>query len=477
MNNGFYVKGAYEQLSKRIKQNNKKKKRKDTNYSELILINEDMAVANDPHFKDVRKVQEDTYALVNERIDAKGPVYIKAHYNTDFASITMLNVFIGIGLFFGSIGFLVELPDIFRAESFVSEIKQFTTLGAWMLGGLVALIWGLKIAVRQRITAHLELAQVEIVFDRLNSQIHIPDSKGKLIPYAFDNIVIEAERRFGPRRSKYIVFHFICPEEKKPVVEVSQNADIAMCWWQSVIEFMDKDCPLPDIPILEQMRSIDAVTQAYDEKTQRPSHFWREIKREELEQLEKDPELLSDLQKDRVGRRTEAEIVQEVDKKPFSVDIFLYKNAPFLGAFLVFLMMFLVYGLTGIKNDLAEYNNAQQLLNAQRVMANVHSKRPEACGEFFSKCPHSTFGYYEFEVAGLPYVNSISSDENIIMTYGLEPTVEVLFLEMDPSINMTSNLVKPDAKLIPYLMEWFNGLLLLIGISLVAWFVLVLIFI
>ncbi len=58
-------------------------------------------------------------------------------------------------------------------------------------------------------------------------------------------------------------------------------------WAQYFDQFMDVECPLPDVPALEDFRHLDPTTQAYDQTNNRDPHFWRKKTKEEIRALEK----------------------------------------------------------------------------------------------------------------------------------------------------------------------------------------------
>ena len=47
--------------------------------------------------------------------------------------------------------------------------------------------------------------------------------------------------------------------------------------WALIQRFMDVSKPLPDIPLFEPFRQLDPTTKAYDAKTGRPEHYWRDM--------------------------------------------------------------------------------------------------------------------------------------------------------------------------------------------------------
>lgn len=53
--------------------------------------------------------------------------------------------------------------------------------------------------------------------------------------------------------------------------------------WERLHQFMDISQPMPDRVITEPARQFDPVTAEYDEKHNRPKHFWRDMSDEEFE--------------------------------------------------------------------------------------------------------------------------------------------------------------------------------------------------
>ena len=53
--------------------------------------------------------------------------------------------------------------------------------------------------------------------------------------------------------------------------------------WERLHQFMDISQPMPDRVITEPARQFDPVTAEYDEKHERPKHFWRDMSDEEFE--------------------------------------------------------------------------------------------------------------------------------------------------------------------------------------------------
>ena len=53
--------------------------------------------------------------------------------------------------------------------------------------------------------------------------------------------------------------------------------------WERLHQFMDISQPIPDRVITEPARQFDPVTAEYDEKHDRPKHFWRDMSDEEFE--------------------------------------------------------------------------------------------------------------------------------------------------------------------------------------------------
>ena len=53
--------------------------------------------------------------------------------------------------------------------------------------------------------------------------------------------------------------------------------------WERLHQFMDISQPMPDRVITEPARQFDPVTAEYDEKHDRPKHFWRDMSDEEFE--------------------------------------------------------------------------------------------------------------------------------------------------------------------------------------------------
>lgn len=53
--------------------------------------------------------------------------------------------------------------------------------------------------------------------------------------------------------------------------------------WERLHQFMDISQPMPDRVITEPARQFDPITAEYDEKHDRPKHFWRDMSDEEFE--------------------------------------------------------------------------------------------------------------------------------------------------------------------------------------------------
>ncbi|MFL1406845.1 hypothetical protein ACJO2E_16025 [Marinobacter sp. M1N3S26] len=63
-----------------------------------------------------------------------------------------------------------------------------------------------------------------------------------------------------------------------------------MCYayWQFLQNYMDVTKPLPDIPALEEYRHLDPVTVEYDQKTNRPERYWRDMDDETFKQKKRE---------------------------------------------------------------------------------------------------------------------------------------------------------------------------------------------
>ncbi len=63
-----------------------------------------------------------------------------------------------------------------------------------------------------------------------------------------------------------------------------------MCYayWQFLQNYMDVTKPLPDIPALEEYRHLDPVTAEYDQKTNRPERYWRDMDDETFKQKKRE---------------------------------------------------------------------------------------------------------------------------------------------------------------------------------------------
>lgn len=60
---------------------------------------------------------------------------------------------------------------------------------------------------------------------------------------------------------------------------IGTQSDIQYCddLWDFIQNYMDVTKPLPDIPLFEEYRHLDPTTKVYDEKTNRPARYWREM--------------------------------------------------------------------------------------------------------------------------------------------------------------------------------------------------------
>ena len=69
-----------------------------------------------------------------------------------------------------------------------------------------------------------------------------------------------------------------------PDAQASHKANVFQIW-ELLQHFMDISKPLPETATLEPVRHLDPVTAAYDKKTGRPAHFWRDMDPEEAKRL------------------------------------------------------------------------------------------------------------------------------------------------------------------------------------------------
>lgn len=55
--------------------------------------------------------------------------------------------------------------------------------------------------------------------------------------------------------------------------------------WNMIQRYMDVSQPMPDVPMLEEFRHLDAVTAEYDQKVGRKPRYWRDMSDEEFEKV------------------------------------------------------------------------------------------------------------------------------------------------------------------------------------------------
>lgn len=61
------------------------------------------------------------------------------------------------------------------------------------------------------------------------------------------------------------------------IQSLGMNLEEALAFWDTLQRYMDITQPLPELPILEQFRHLDATTTAHDQQSKRDPRRWRDM--------------------------------------------------------------------------------------------------------------------------------------------------------------------------------------------------------
>lgn len=118
-------------------------------------------------------------------------------------------------------------------------------------------------------------------FNRITGQVKFAQGKGRFFeaPFIeFDAYVERVVQRGGIFYRLMFIHRYtgkIFNQTWLSGIEANKNAPLAL--WDMLQRFMDVSQPIPDMPRFEPFRHLDPVTAEYDQQTNRPPRYWRDL--------------------------------------------------------------------------------------------------------------------------------------------------------------------------------------------------------
>lgn len=222
--------------------------------------------------------KNERYGAINQRCIR--PLSLSGDSNFSLMAESVCKFFTYVFIF---IGFLTEMSVLFVAKEYAAE-SFFNIIIVIIIVALLWLIFHLinkYNPIQPGIGSPWELNRQTGMVSFYQYDETTPDAEPQIKTAPFHEMKAEISNSFD----RYGARHLLLLNHRNsdlsiPVgLLIGTQSDIQYCddLWDFIQNYMDVTKPLPDIPLFEEYRHLDPTTKTYDEQTNRPARYWREM--------------------------------------------------------------------------------------------------------------------------------------------------------------------------------------------------------